>query len=236
MLPHESTPPQKRWRHISLLLDGNGRWAARRGQARSYGHTVGAINFLKLLPAFVRLHLDYLSVYVFSTENRERPGSEVAHIFAVIEEHLRAQTDWLNCLNIRLQVIGRLEQLPASLQEAIQAARQLTQTNSGMRLVLAINYGGRQELVDGIRRMAAEGVKPEQVDEAVVRHYLYDPSLPDPDLILRTADERHLSNWMVWQGAHSRFLPLKPLSPDLSEQDLVEAVRQSTPRTLLSAS
>lgn len=206
----------KPYRHVSILPDGNGRWAQRRGKPRTFGHQAGANNFISLLPDLAKLPMDILSIYLFSTENWRRPASEVNFIFQVVEKGIKHSLPIFMENNIRVQHIGEREELTPSLQQALSSICYETRNNTGLELVIAINYGGRNELVHAIRDILRGGIPAESVNEQSIRQFLYIPDLPDPDIILRTGGECRLSNWMTWQTAYTPMHTLPVLWPDLT--------------------
>ena len=216
--------PIHRYRHVSILPDGNGRWARQHGQARSFGHWAGAANFIGLLPGLAQLPMDVLSIYLFSTENWRRPAAEIDCIFRAVELGIAHNLPLFMEHNIRVQHIGDQHELPAPLQEALTSICATTQNNTGLALVIAINYGGRNELVHAIRGMLQAGLPAGEVNEQTIRRHLYLPGLPDPDIIVRTGGEYRLSNWMTWQTAHTPVKSLPVLWPDFTLAMLQEVL------------
>jgi undecaprenyl diphosphate synthase len=210
--------------HVSLLPDGNGRWALQRGLSRSIGHAVGAANFIRLLPNLAQLPIDILSVYLFSTENWKRSKAEIARILGVIEKGVINGLSVLMTHNIRFRHIGELAGLPESLQLALLTAIEETKNNDGLLLVIAINYGGRYEIINATRRLIINGISAATVDEQILRQYLYTPDLPDPEIIIRTGGDRRLSNWMILQTAETLIRPVPVLWPDFTIDDFCTAL------------
>jgi undecaprenyl diphosphate synthase len=185
---------------------------------------VGAENLSNVIDYLNERQIKYVTVYTFSTENWNRPELEVKGLFRISEERIKKDLPRLHKKGIRFRHLGRLEGLPPSLQEAINKALELTKNNSGMTLNLAFNYGGRTEILDAIRRIIAEGVPPEKLDEKLFAGYLYTPDLPDVDLLIRTANELRLSNFLLWQTAYSEYYFTKVLWPDFDKKEVDKAL------------
>lgn len=210
--------------HVAIVPDGNGRWAERRGWPRVQGLWAGADNMYRMVQYLNEYPVNYLTLYGFSTENWSRPEAEVSGLFELVlffvEEHLQA----IHENNIQIRHIGRLQQLPQELQEAITRAATLTSNNTRLILNIAFNYGGRPEIVDAARRLVAEGVKPEDITEETFSKYLYTNGIPDVDLLIRTGGENRLSNFLLWQTAYSEYHFTKVLWPDFRKKDLDRAL------------
>jgi undecaprenyl diphosphate synthase len=215
-------------RHIAVIMDGNGRWARQRGLPRLHGHLEGRVAAKRCVALCVDLGIEALSMYAFSSENWRRPEEEVRGIMSLLEASIREETDELVEANIQLRASGRLHELPQSLREAIEEACTRTAGNTGMVLNLLINYGGRTEIVDAARRLAAEAaagrLDPQTIDEATFASALYAPDLPDPDLIIRPGGEMRISNFLLWEVAYSEMVVLPVLWPDFSAQHLRDAI------------
>lgn len=221
-------------RHIAVIMDGNGRWARERGLSRIQGHHEGRKATKRLVQACGEIGTEALTIYSFSVENWERPAEEVEGLMALIESSLVEEIDELDESNVRFVASGRLGQLPESLQEQIRVATERTARNTGLTLNLAVNYGGRAELVDACKAVAADvlagRLAVEDVDESEIAARLYQPDLPDPDLLIRTAGEMRISNFLLWQSAYSELIVLPILWPSFQKRHLFEAVLQFSRR------
>jgi undecaprenyl diphosphate synthase len=206
-------------------MDGNGRWAQQRGLPRLAGHRAGTENIRRIVECCVDLGVHYLTLYAFSTENWSRPPDEVAGLMALLVEYVDREVDALHAQGVRLRHLGRLEELAPHLQRTVCRAVELTQHNTRFTLAVALNYGGRAEIVDAVRRLMTDGVAPEDVNEALIGRYLTTGDLPDPDLVIRTAGEMRLSNFLLWQAAYSEYYATPVYWPDFGPKDLEEAVQ-----------
>ena len=211
--------------HIAIIMDGNGRWAQQRGLPRLAGHRAGTENIRRIVECCVDLDIHYLTLYAFSTENWSRPPDEVAGLMALLVEYVDREVDALHAQGVRLRHLGRLEELAPHLQRTVCRAVELTQHNTRFTLAVALNYGGRAEIVDAVRRLITDGVAPEDVNEALISRYLTTGDLPDPDLVIRTAGEMRLSNFLLWQAAYSEYYATPVYWPDFGPKDLEEAVQ-----------
>jgi len=211
-------------RHVAIIMDGNGRWAARRGLPRLAGHRAGTENLRRVIERLADYGVRYLTLYAFSTENWTRPKREVRGLMTILRHYLKRETKRLHNNGIRLLHIGNLDALDPSLQRQVLDAIDLTKDNDRMTLCIAFNYGGRAEIVDAVRRIVAEGVPPNQIDDALFTSYLHTAQLPDPDLIIRTAGEIRLSNFLLWQGAYAEFISTPVYWPDFDVHDIDEAL------------
>jgi len=216
--------------HVAIIMDGNGRWAASRGLPRLAGHEQGTSNIRRITEAAGQLGIRYLTLWAFSTENWSRPAEEVSGIVRILGETLDRELDELHRQGAQLRHIGSLDGLPAPLRQAVLDAIELTRNNDRLVLTLAFDYGGRQELIDAIRRMMADGVSPELIDDETIGRYLFTSDLPDPDLIIRTSGEYRLSNFLVWQSAYSELYFSPVLWPEFGPEDLEDAVRDFSRR------
>ncbi len=210
--------------HVAIVPDGNGRWAEQHGLPRLKGHQAGAENMWRMVKYFNEYPIKYLTLYGFSTENWSRPEDEVKGLFHILEEEIYKNTAELQKRDIKLRHLGRLEELPQHLKRAINRAVELTKNNTGMTLSLAFNYGGRAEIVDAARRLIADGIPPQNIDEKLFNNYLYTAGLPDVDLVIRTADELRLSNFLIWQSAYSEYYFTRVLWPDFGKKEIEEAL------------
>ncbi len=215
--------------HIAIIPDGNGRWATRRGMPRSAGHREGANTMKRIVRLANEIGIKYITFYAFSTENWKRPESEVNYLMSLLKEFLQNADRELAGSNIKLQVIGDLSRLSDELQEEIHRVTENTSGNTGLNLIFALNYGGRDELIQAIRKIvkdAREGrINPEDIDEKTVSERLYTGGVPDPELLIRTSGELRLSNFLLWQTAYTEFWYTKKLWPDFSKKDFLEAIR-----------
>jgi undecaprenyl diphosphate synthase len=212
-------------------MDGNGRWAKKRGLARLLGHREGYKTLRGVLLNASELGIRYLTVYAFSAENWRRPEDEVKGLMKLIEQAARDELRLMHQNNVRVQVAGRIDQVPEGLRRALENGMETTRDNTGITFTLAINYGGRAELVDAIKKMLAEGLTPEQITEEAVSHYLYNPDQPDPDLMIRTAGEMRWSNFLIWQAAYTELYVTDVAWPDFGEKELLDAVLTYQKRT-----
>jgi len=210
--------------HVAIVPDGNGRWAELRGLPRLKGHEAGAEKMWPMVKYLNEFPIKYVTLYGFSTENWSRPEDEVIGLFRILERIIYKRTDELHKRGIKLHHIGRLEELPQNLQQAINWAVELTKNNTRMTLSLAFNYGGRAEIVDAVRRLIIDGIPPQNIDERLFNSYLYTAGLPDVDLVIRTADELRLSNFLIWQSAYSEYYFTSALWPDFNKKELERAL------------
>lgn len=222
VLPSPSNPRVPR--HVAIIMDGNGRWAAKRGLARVEGHEHGTDNIRRITFAAGELGIEYLTLWAFSTENWRRPVDEISGIMRILGEAIERETEELHRQGARLVHIGSLDGLSDDLRQSVLDAIELTKNNTHLTLTLAFNYGGRQEMLTAIRNMIAAGLDPETVTEETVSSYLFTADIPDPDLIIRTSGEHRLSNFLLWQSAYSELFFTQVLWPDFGPDDLREAV------------
>ena len=215
-------------RHIAIIMDGNGRWARARGVPRLFGHRAGRESVREAVKGCVAIGVEVLTLYTFSIENWKRPKREVDALMGILQETLRAEREELRANNVRLAVMGRTHDLPASVRKAIAETQSFLAGSSGMRLILALSYSGRAEVVDAVRSILREETKgaidPATVDEAFVANHLYTAGLPDPDLLIRTSGELRLSNFMLWQLAYAELWTTDTLWPDFRRRHLYQAV------------
>jgi undecaprenyl diphosphate synthase len=210
--------------HIAIVPDGNGRWAEQRGLSRIEGHQAGAENMRLMVEYLSEYPIKYLTLYGFSTENWSRPEEEVGGLFQILEKFINKYAEEIHKKGIRLRHLGRTEGLPEGLQRAERRAAELTKNNTGMTLSVAFNYGGRAEIVDAVRRIVAEGIAPQNIDEKLFCNYLYTVGLPEVDLLIRTGDELRLSNFLIWQTAYSEYYFTKVLWPDFGKEEIDQAL------------
>ena len=210
--------------HVAIIMDGNGRWARARGLPRLAGHRAGVENLRRVLEACVEFGIQYLTIYAFSTENWNRPVEEVRGLMNILEEVIDRELQKLNENGVQLRHIGRLERLRPELQEKVRHAIELTRNNQKLVLNVAWNYGGRAEIVDAIQQIVADGISQVEVEEDLVGRYLYTAGCPDPDLIIRTAGELRVSNFLIWQGAYSEWYIASTYWPDFDREELFKAL------------
>ena len=210
--------------HVAIVPDGNGRWAELRGLPRLSGHHAGAVNMRRMVEYLSEYPIKYVTLYGFSTENWSRPEDEVRGLFNILEEFINQYALEIHKRGIKLRHIGRLNELPQGLQLAINRAVELTKNNTGMTLNVAFNYGGRVEILDAVRRLIAEGVSHQNIDERLFSNYLYTDGLPDVDLLIRTGDELRLSNFLIWQTAYSEYYFTEVLWPDFDKKEIEKAL------------
>ena len=219
--------PSRIPRHIACVMDGNGRWAAQRGLGRTEGHKRGEDALFDTLEGALDLGVQWFTVYAFSTENWRRPKDEVRFLINFNRSILHRRRDELNERNVRIRFIGRRDwRVPKRLLRDMDDAAELTAKNTALTFTIAFNYGGRAEIVDAVRALVAEGVKPDAVDERAIRRHLYDPDMPDPDLVIRTSGETRISNFLLWELAYSELYFTDTLWPDFRRDHLFEAVRE----------
>jgi undecaprenyl diphosphate synthase len=210
--------------HVAIIMDGNGRWAAQRHLPRVEGHRAGIDSVRDVVETSARLGFEVLTLYAFSVENWKRPRAEVSTLMTLLKRYLRLELATLLKNNIRFRVIGRVEELSPDVQDELDAGIQKTAGNSGMLFNIALNYGGRAEIVDAARRAIASGMSPDDLDEHRFSELLYTAGQPDPDLLIRTSGEMRVSNFLLWQIAYSEIWVTETLWPDFRRRDLIEAV------------
>lgn len=215
-------------RHIAVIMDGNGRWANNRNKPRVSGHRAGATSVRETVETAARLGIRHLSLYAFSTENWKRPRLEVETLMRLLREYLGKELETLVRNRIRFRAMGRREELSPGVRRDLERAEQQTAHHDGMILTVALNYSGRSEIVDACRRIAAQilasGGDPSRISEADIERSLYEPELPDPDLLIRTSGEMRVSNFMLWQIAYSEIHVTETLWPDFRRANLFEAI------------
>lgn len=215
-------------RHIAIIMDGNGRWAKRRGLPRTAGHKIGAETFRKIATYCKNLGVEYLTVYAFSTENWSRPAEEVNTIMALLKQYMLEAIDTMEKDHIRLRFLGDLSALSPELQALVERTNEISRHIQGFQANICLNYGGRDELLQAARRFAADcaagTAQPEALTEEGFEQYLYTAGLPDPELIIRTSGEERLSGFLLWQCTYSEFYFCDTLWPDFAERDLDKAI------------
>jgi undecaprenyl diphosphate synthase len=210
--------------HIAIIMDGNGRWAAQRRLPRVEGHRAGIDSVRDVVETSARLGIDVLTLYAFSIENWKRPRAEVNTLMTLLKLYLRRELATLHENNVRFRVVGRSEELAEDVQHELEIGIRQTATNTGMLFNIALNYGGRAEIVDAARRAIIAGVLPDQLDERRFSEFLYTAGQPDPDLLIRTSGEMRVSNFLLWQIAYSEIWVTETLWPDFRRRDLLEAI------------
>ena len=210
--------------HVAIIMDGNGRWARSRGKPRSEGHRAGTDNIRRIIEAFAQRGIRYLTLFAFSTENWERPDDEVQGLLEMLREVIGREVELLHEQGVRIKHLGRLDRLAPQLQQAISESIDLTRDNTGLTLSVAFDYGGRAEILEAVRAIIADGIPTERVTEEVFRRYLHTTELPDPDLIIRTAGEMRLSNFLLWQSAYAEYYATTAYWPDFDEGEVARAL------------
>ena len=210
--------------HLGIIMDGNGRWAKGRGMPRVAGHQAGVDNLRRILEHCVRREVKVLSIYAFSTENWGRPQEEVSGLMRLLGLAIQRQLNDLNKNGVRILHSGRMEGINPQLQKQILHALEVTRNNERITLNVAFNYGGRAEIVDAVRHLIQDGVRPEDLSEKLLSSYLYTANLPDPDLVIRTGGEWRLSNFLIWQAAYAEYYTTPTYWPDFDEAELDKAL------------
>ena len=210
--------------HVAVIMDGNGRWAAQRRLPRVEGHRAGIDAVRDTVETAARLGIQVLTLYAFSVENWKRPAAEVSTLMMLLKRYLRSELNTLLRNNIRFRVVGRVDELPRDIQDELCDATERTSRNGGMLFNIALNYGGRAEIVDAARRALRAGVRPEDLDEDRFAQFLYTSGQPDPDLLIRTSGEMRVSNFLLWQIAYAEIYVTETLWPDFRRRHLLEAL------------
>jgi len=211
-------------RHVAIIMDGNGRWARQRGLSRQAGHRAGTENIRRVIETFARYEVPLLTLYAFSTENWARPKREVNHLIRLIGHFIERELQELHESGVRLRHLGNLEPLSPQLRRRIEQAIELTKDNTRITVNVAFNYGGRQEILDAVRRIVEERVPAERIDEALFSSYLSTAGLPDPDLLIRTAGELRLSNFLLWQCAYTEYYATTTYWPEFGREEIERAL------------
>lgn len=215
--------------HIAVIPDGNGRWAAKRGMPRSYGHREGSYTLRRTVMFCSKIGVKYLTVYTFSTENWKRPQDEVDALMALLLEFLKNAEKELQGSNVRIRVFGDINKLSEEFQNEIHRVVKVTESNSGLSLNIALNYGGRYEILNAVKELAREAcqgkINPDNIDEELFSQRLYTSGIPDPEMIIRTSGEKRSSNYLIWQAAYSEYWYTDTLWPDFKEEDMIEAIK-----------
>ena len=211
-------------KHIAIILDGNGRWAKSKGMPRSYGHIQGAKNLDRIVEAAYNMGVKYLTVYCFSTENWNRPKDEVDALMKLLRQYMKTAQTRAKKNNIRTRVIGDVSRLDEDLQKSIAELEEASKEYDGINLNIAINYGSRDEIVRGVKKMLEDKLSPKDLNEEVFSSYLDTRDIPDPDFLIRTSGEQRLSNYLLWQLAYAEMYFTDVPWPEFSPEDLKEAV------------
>ena len=210
--------------HVAIIMDGNGRWAQSRRQPRTSGHRAGAGSVRAVIDHLAKCGVRYVTLFAFSTENWNRPLEEVLVLLELLAKAVRDETADLHRNDVRILHLGRLDRLSPKLRREIEQAIEMTKDNTGLTLSIAFDYGGRDEIVEATRRIVAEGIPAEQIDETLFGRYLQTPTIPDPDLLIRTGGESRISNFLLWQSAYSEFYSTPVHWPDFDEQEMERAL------------
>mgnify|MGYP000047133184 CR=1 FL=1 len=210
--------------HVGIIMDGNGRWAQHRNMARTQGHIEGLKAAKRIVKAAADMGISYLTLYTFSTENWKRTQEEVGFIMGLVKKYLMAEFDFYNENKIRIRFTGNLEGLPPDIAQEVMQVCDKTACFTGLSVILALNYGGRDEIVRAVRKITQKGIALSEITEDTLRQHLDNPDVPDPDLIIRTASELRSSNFLLWESAYSEFYFSDKLWPDWDEEDLKNAI------------
>ena len=216
--------------HVAFIMDGNGRWAEKRGLPRHEGHQAGVKNIRPIIKYLGKKGIDFVTFYAFSTENWNRPDEEVTGLFQLLEKVIGEESRELHKNNVRICHIGSLEGITEGLKKSIKEAINLTATNTGMTVGVAFNYGGRAEILEAAKRIIESRIPPENINERLFAEYLYTAGFPDVDIVIRTGGEYRTSNFLIWQAAYSEYYFTPVLWPDFNEDSLGEALQTFTQR------
>ncbi|NLM21471.1 MAG: isoprenyl transferase [Peptococcaceae bacterium] len=216
-------------KHLAVIMDGNGRWAQKRGMPRSMGHRAGVEALRNIVRLSDSLGIQYLTVYAFSTENWKRPRSEIGILMSLLKEYVIKELDELHANNVKIQVLGDMTNIPEDVRAAYVIACERTKDNKGLVLNVALNYGSRAEITQAVQKIARDvlqgSINCEDITEDLFEQYLYTRGCPEPELLVRTSGEMRLSNFLLWQVAYSEIVVVKELWPDFNEKSLLEAIR-----------
>ncbi len=210
--------------HVAIIMDGNGRWAQKRGLPRLAGHRAGTENLREIIKACVEFGVKYLTIYAFSTENWGRPAEEVDGLMHILEDVIDQELEELHQQGVQLVHIGQLERLDPSLRDKVKKSIELTKDNHRLTVCIAWNYGGRDEIVCAIKHIIEDGLKPEEICDEIVSDYLFTTGIPDPDLIIRTSGEMRISNFLIWQSAYAEWYVTPILWPDFNRDEFRKAL------------
>jgi undecaprenyl diphosphate synthase len=218
--------PDKVPQHVAIIMDGNGRWAKQRGLPRLAGHRAGTENLRRIIEACVEFGVKYLTIYAFSTENWGRPEDEVSGLMGIFDEVFERELTELHKQGAKLNHIGRLDEVRESLREKVINGMELTKDNKRLVLNVAFNYGGRDEVVQAVKNIIKDGIKPDEVNEETIADHLYTAGMPDPDLVIRTSGEQRISNFLIWQAAYAEWVFPETLWPDFGRDELLAAIQE----------
>jgi undecaprenyl diphosphate synthase len=231
---HLDVPHERRPRHIAIIMDGNGRWAQRQGLPRIEGHRHGVASVRRTVEECARLHIEQLTLYCLSSENWKRPQHELDFLMHLLEQYMIEERTTIMEQGIVVRIIGRRGGIPSRVLKEMDKTIEMSQRNSGTQLCLAINYGGRSEMVDAVQRIASEVARgeltPEQIDEGTIADHLYTQTMPDPDLLVRTAGEMRISNFLLWQISYAELWVTDVCWPEFNEASLHQAIRDYSSR------
>lgn len=225
----ENLEKEKLPRHIAIIMDGNGRWAKKRGAARVFGHRNAIKSVREVTEGCAELGIEYLTLYAFSTENWGRPQKEISGLMQLLVSTLRKEIRTLTKNNVKLGVIGDVSRLPKECQTELVEACEETKSNTGLNLILALNYSGRWEIIDAVNKFIKEG-KGTEISEDQLKNYLNTSNVPDPELVIRTSGEKRISNFLLWQIAYSELYFTDVLWPDFRKSDLIDAIKSYSSR------
>jgi len=217
-------------KHVAIIMDGNGRWAEDKGLSRTEGHIAGTQNIRRVVRQLIVNNVQYVTLYAFSTENWDRPVDEVDSLLQILSDSIVNETTEMNDEGVRIRHLGRIDRLPARLQKAIDKSVDLTSQNTVINLNVAFDYGGRDEIVQAVRRIVESAVKPDDITEDTLSSELFTVGMPDPDLIIRTAGEMRISNFMIWQASYSEYYSSPVYWPDFDELELNNALSEYSRR------
>ncbi len=210
--------------HVGIIMDGNGRWARARGLNRLAGHRAGTENLRRIVRACADFGIKYLTVFAFSTENWARPKEEVDGLMEIMEEFIDKEIDELDAEGVQIRHVGKLDGIPERLKTKIKMSIERTRHNNRLVLSVAFNYGGRDEIVQAVRKIVAEGIPPDEITEETIANHLYTAGMPDPDLVIRTSGEIRISNFLLWQSAYAEWYFTPRFWPDFGREDLIAAI------------
>jgi undecaprenyl diphosphate synthase len=220
---------QQSLNHLAIIMDGNARWATLNGKTKAEGHSVGAQNAEEIIPHALELGVKYLTLYAFSSENWRRPIKEVSILIGLLNKYLNSKTDFLKKHEIRLQVIGNLSKLPAALVAKINKSTEDTRNNTKMTVTIAFSYGARAEIANACQKAIDSGVK--EITEDNFKNFLYDPAMPDVDILIRTGGLHRISNFLLWQASYAEIYFLDKFWPDFNKEDLAKTIEDYSKRT-----
>ena len=216
--------------HVAIIMDGNGRWAESRGKSRFFGHQAGTNNIRNIIEVFADLNIKYLTLFAFSTENWNRPNREVSWLLDIMTKTISKELNELNSTGVKIQHMGRLDRLSMKLKKAIENSIELTKNNTRIILNVAFDYGGRSEIINAVKRIISDNISVEDISEELFNKYLYTKDTPYPDLIIRTAGEIRISNFLLWQSAYSEYYYTDVLWPDFGKSEIEKSIKEYSER------